>query len=331
MTLLAGDIGGTKTLLQLFESNSDGFTILFEQRYISNHYDHLIVMIEEFLTHAKEKLSLASVSISKACFGIAGPIQGDVARVTNLPWVIKADELQQALDIEKVFLINDFKAIAYALKVLPDSDYCVLQQGKEKLQAPKVIIGAGTGLGSAFLFYTGRQYEVFSSESSHAAFAPINVLEIELLQFLRKKYQQVSYEHIVSGPGLVNIFEFLCSIENNQLSNELNDALTTMDKSAAISQFALNKTDVIAIQALDIFTQIYARQAANLALTSLAFGGVYIAGGIAPKIIEKLKDPEFLKHFKNNTNMGYLLEDMPLKVLMNANAGLIGAAVVAAS
>jgi glucokinase len=331
MTLLAGDIGGTKTLLQLFENHQDGFKVLYEQRYISNNYDNLLAMVEEFLSNAKDILSLESLPINKACFGIAGPIQGNIARVTNLPWVINADELQLALAIEKVFLINDFKAIAYALKVLTEDNFTILQAGKQQLHAPKVILGAGTGLGSAFLFHTGKQYEIFSSESSHAAFAPINSLQIELLKFLRKKYQQVSYEHIVSGPGLVNIFEFLCSIENNHISNELSEALTTMDQSAAISQFALSKTDIVAIQAVDIFTQVYARQAANLALTSLAYGGVYIAGGIAPKIIEKLKEPEFLEHFKNNTSMGYLLDDMPLKVLMNPNAGLIGAAVVAAS
>jgi len=339
MTFLAGDIGGTKTLLQLIAvsqssnklNEKTNYEVLFEQRFVSNNYQHLLPMIKDFLKNAQNSLSLSTISIYKACFGIAGPIQGDTAQVTNLPWLIKAQELKQAIGIKEVILINDFKAIAYALDAVPKKDLCILQQGKEVQHAPKVVIGAGTGLGSAFLYFTENQYKVYSSESSHAAFAPINSIQIELLKFLMKKYQQVSYEHIISGPGLINIFEFLHSEKSidSSVSPAFKQALKTQDQAAAISEFALNKSDDLAVQALDIFTQIYARQAANLALTSLAYGGVYIAGGIAPKIIEKLKEPEFIQHFKNNSSMGYLLEDMPVKVLMNANAGVIGAAVVA--
>jgi glucokinase len=335
MTILAGDIGGTKTLLQLIESTQNkgkqNFQVLFQQRFKSNSYSNLIPIIKEFLKNARNTLSCSKKTINTACFGIAGPIQGNTAQVTNLPWLIKAQELEKVLDLEKVFLINDFKAIAYALDMIPDNSLCTLQEGKEEKQAPKVILGAGTGLGSAFLYFTENHYHVFSSESSHAAFAPINSIQIELLKFLMKKYQYVSYEHIVSGPGLVNIFEFLQVYHSAiKISVELKEALKIHDNAAVISQFALNKTDQLATQALDIFTQIYARQTANLALTSLAFGGVYIAGGIAPQIIEKLNEPEFIQHFNNNSSMGHLLEDMPVKVVMEPNAGVIGAAVVAA-
>jgi len=336
MIILAGDIGGTKTLLQLIEvsenDNNKNYQVLFQQRFKSNQYQHLIAIIKEFLNSAQATVSRQKYSIIKACFGIAGPIQGNIAQVTNLPWLIKADEVEHEFNLASVVLINDFKAIAYSLDAIPNKDFYTLQQGKEEKYAPKVIIGAGTGLGSAFLYYTENHYKVFSSESSHAAFAPINSIQIELLEFLMKKYQQVSYEHIISGPGLVNIFDFLQSGNTDiKISDELENAIQEQDKAAAISQFAISNSDDLAIQALDIFTQIYARQAANLALTSLAFGGVYIAGGIAPKIIQKLKEPRFIQNFNNNTSMGHLLENMPVKVLMEANAGVIGAAVVAAS
>ena len=221
MTILAGDIGGTKTLLRLSDNNQ----VIFENRYHSSDYGDLLSMLREFLLTAKETLSVKQLLISKACFGIAGPIQkgtiGYSAKVTNLPWIINAQEIETALSIEKVILINDFKAIAYAIDVLDKTDTYILQKGKQITHDPKVVIGAGTGLGSAFLVFNGSRYEVFSSESSHAAFAPINDIQIDLLIFLRKKYKQVSYEHIVSGPGLINIFEFLQAHFNQQPINAL--------------------------------------------------------------------------------------------------------------
>ncbi|MFK5984467.1 MAG: glucokinase [Pseudomonadota bacterium] len=338
MIVLAGDIGGTKTLLQLstikiLDKKASKMQVLCEQRYKSTDFKSFSTLLDVFISQAREKCSAYDLKpdfkIATACLAIAGPIQDKTAKVTNLPWLIKANDLKTAFDIDQVELINDFKAVAYAIEATAEKDLCILQRGKVVAKAPKVVIGAGTGLGSAFLFYDGLQYQVFSSESSHVAFAPINDLEMQLLVYLQQQYQQVSYEHIVSGMGLVNIFNFLHSINSHPLSAEFSQALKTGDQAALISQFALEKKEPIAEQSLDIFTQIYARQAANLALCSLAYGGVYIAGGIAPKIIKKLQQKEFLDYFKNNSNMGHLLEDLPITVLMNEKSGLIGASVVA--
>ncbi len=226
-------------------------------------------------------------------------------------------------------MINDFQAIGYAIEVLGNDDLVCLQEGNPITDGPKVILGAGTGLGEALMVARDGQYDVIASEGGHVGFAPRDNDEIELLKYLMVCYGQVSYERVVSGIGLVNIYKFLKASGRGTESASIAEAMTKSDPAAVISSNALSKTDNLCVKALDMFTTIYGRQAGYLGLTCLATNGVYVAGGVAPRIIDKLKDGSFIKAFNNNDKMGYLLEAMPVKVIINAKVGLIGAAVMA--
>ena len=326
MTVLAGDIGGTKTLLQIADVAPGQYDVKYEKRYVSADYDDLTPMVIEFLAEAKTKCDF---TVENACFGIAGPVKGRLANVTNLPWSLDADKMQQDTGLKNVSLINDFQSVGYAVEVLSDDDIVALQEGAEQVQGPRVVIGAGTGLGQGLLVWINDHYEVVPSEGGHVQFGPVTELETELLQYLAREFGQVSYERVSSGRGLYNIYRFLKDAGKGVESAELGDAIANGDPSAEISKAAAAGNEPLASMALDLFCDIYGRQTGNLALTCLATGGVYIGGGVAPRIIEKIKEGGFLRAFNNNDKMGYLLKDMPVHVVVNANVGLIGSAVVA--
>ena len=326
MMVLAGDIGGTKTLLQIAEVEYGNYKNIFEKKLDSHAYQHLTPMVLEFLKEARTQLSF---NIDNACFGIAGPVKGDKAHVTNLGWSLDALQMANEQGLKSIKMINDFQAIAYAIEVLGKDDLVCLQQGQPTTDGPKVILGAGTGLGEALMVATEGQYDVIASEGGHAGFAPQNNAEIDLLKYLMKQLGHVSIEHVLSGNGLVNIYNFLKASNRELESDAIAEAMKIGDPAAVISSNALSGTDTLCIEALDMFTAIYGRQAGNLGLTCLATNGVYVAGGIAPRIINKLKDGTFMNAFNNNPKMGYLLEAMPVNVIVNAKVGLIGAAVMA--
>jgi len=328
MQVLAGDIGGTKVWLQLAEFEAGESRVLAEQRYESKAYEGLYPIVQAFLQDAGKQ---GRIALHSACFGIAGPINetlaGQRAKVTNLPWEIDGPEIAQALRLHKLRLINDFQAVGYGIEALGVKDRVVLQEGEEQAHAPRIVIGAGTGLGQGILIWQGDHYEAVATEGGHVDFAPTDALQIELLQSLIRHSEHVSYERLLSGSGLVTIYSFLKKRSADKEPNLA--AVKDRDPAAVISEAALARKDDTAVQALELFVEIYGSQAGNFALSCLAKGGVYIAGGIAPKIIDKLTDGTFLRAFLNKGRMSTLLKTMPVQVVMNPKVGLMGAALAA--
>jgi glucokinase len=324
--MIAGDIGGTKTILQLLKTDGVQYECLHSQRYVSAEHADFKELLAEFI-HAS-LLVIRDRPITSLCLGIAGPINMRSAQVTNLPWVIDADELQRELAIGHIELINDFAAVGYGIDMLQESDLYCLQTGNVIEKATRVVIGAGTGLGEGYLVWQGEQYIPQPSEGGHVDYAPINKIQIELLQYLQLRFGRVSYERVVSGTGLVNIYEFLTS--TMQPTAALHHALLCGDDLAAIiADFAMQQKDEIATKALDIFIESYGAQAGNLALTCLARGGVYIAGGIAPKLVQRIVHGDFMRAFREKGRFASFMESLPVKVVMNSEVGLHGASRVA--
>jgi len=322
MPILAGDIGGTKTLLQL----KDGDEVLLERRFDSGAFDGFEALLEDFLSLAGR---LAKGGVTAACIGVAGPVQGRRARVTNLPWRLDADALQARFGIPRLRLINDFQAVGLGLDTLGDDDLYVLQRGEARAGAPRALIGAGTGLGEGILVWRGDRYEVLASEGGHVDFAPTDERQRRLLDWLSARQSRVSYENIVSGPGLETLYRFHAAHFPGRASASLLSALEAGEGASAISRAAA-QGDPLAEQTLDMFVKIYGAQAGNLALTCLAAGGVYIAGGIAPRMVERLAGGAFMAAFRDKGGMGELLARYPVYVVMNSRVGLQGAAEMAA-
>lgn len=325
MKILAGDIGGTKTLLQIAEVRGNAVEVLLEHRFNSQSFNRFDELLAQFINMAKEQEHQAEA----ACIGIAGPVQGAEARVTNLPWLMDARQLKQQSGISHISFINDFQAVGYGIEALQDSDLVTLQAGEPVAQSVRCVIGAGTGLGEGLLIWQGDHYEAYASEGGHVGFAPVDDVQLELLRYMRNRFDVVSYERLVSGPGLVNIFDFVCHHWNAPVSNSLQQALKEEDKAAAIAQAALSHTDELAQRALELFIGIYGAQAGNLALTTMARDGVYIAGGIAPKILSALQQGDFMAAFNCKGKMQNLMPGFPVKVITNAHVGIMGAALVA--
>lgn len=319
MRILAGDIGGTKVLLRLAEFEHGKFRLVDERRFKSAAYAGLVPMIHEFLNGS------AAVP-DAACFGIAGPIEpsgaGQTVHTTNLPWVIKTEAIKTEAAIPRVRLINDFQAIGYAIDALEPSELVALQTGERVAGAPAGVIGAGTGLGQALMIWNGDHHEALPTEGGHVDFAPTDDLQMDLLRFLTGRYGRVSYERILSGAGLMNLYAFFRGRGRAH-------AADACDTPAAVSTAALNHADPDAVAALELFVSIYGAHAGNVALSYLASGGVYIAGGIAPKILPALQDGAFVRAFNDKGRMRVLLERVPVHVITNEKAGLLGAALAA--
>ena len=351
MKVLAGDIGGTKTNLGIFEVNSlqvrgrqergQQISSLFELSYISGEYDSLEEIIKDFL--AKQKLSQLQLSqpeliIASACFGVAGPVNNNYCEVTNLPWIVDAAQIQQQFGWQSVNLLNDLEANAWGIACLDESDFVVLNEGDslaankfspEQVSGNVSIIAAGTGLGEAGMFWTGQQHLPFASEGGHTDFSPGTEEEYRLHQFLSKKYNgHVSWERIVSGMGLENLYQFLCYEDDSQPPSWLAQQMLN-DAAAAISNAALQAKDKLCVRALDWFVHLYGVEAGNQALKIMSKGGVYLGGGIAPKIINKLQSGEFMQAFCDKGRMQHLLKAMPVKVIMNDKTALYGPALYA--
>jgi glucokinase len=329
MKVLAGDLGGTKTLLMIGACRGAQVTSLYEQRYDSAAFANLLPMVQTFLRAAGDHAQ----GVERACIAVAGPVtetpDGQSASITNLPWRFDSSSLATQLGIARVRLINDFQGVGYGIEALGEEDIVTLQMGAPRACGPRVVLGAGTGLGEGVLVWAHDFYEVLPSEGGHADFAPTDVEQIELLRALLTEFDHVSCERLICGHGLVRIYEFLRARHAAPESEALRAAMAQGDAAAAISAAALAKSDRLAQSALDLFARLYGAQAGNLALTVLATGGVYIAGGIAAKILDKLRDGAFMKAFLAKGRMAALLADMPVRVVINTRVGLLGAALAA--
>jgi glucokinase len=323
--ILAGDIGGTKTNLAYFKEE-DGRVVPVEEpkSYPSREYRSLLDII---VAMQKE----LPAPITAAGFGVAGPIVEGRSKLTNLDWEVAADELKAGLKLTHVGLLNDLEATAYGVLNLPASDRLVLQHGEARKHAAIAVIAAGTGLGEGALIWDGKRYRAMPSEGGHADFAPRNELEMDLLRFLLTKHKRVSYERVLSGPGFSALYEFFRARtrepEPPWLAEEIKNGSMP---AAAISKAGLERTDPVCVQVLDLFVSLYGAEAGNLALKVLATGGVYIGGGIAPKILPKIQEGGFLEGFTFKGRHSPLLKSMPLFVVLNDKIALYGAAHYAA-
>jgi len=333
MRILAGDIGGTKTILQISDCVDGQFTIRAEQRYSSKDFATFDEVLQQFLSQHDNAISDdANSTIHAACIGVAGPVENQSARVTNLPWQLSSHLLSERFSIPNVYLINDFQAVGYGIERLADADVSSLQTGQAKQSAVRAVIGAGTGLGQGILIWD-RQisgYRVYASEAGHTSFAPVNAIQIELLKYLSQHYDCVSLERVLSGPGIENIFNFLCFKYPEQLTSQLKVALQKGETTPLVVEYALQDKDPVAVHTLDIFVDVYGAAAGNLALTVLPMGGIYVAGGIAPRIIARLQRGDFISMFTHKSKMKPLLEAIPVNVISNPDVGLMGAANFAA-
>ncbi len=323
MRVLAADVGGTKTLLSLQELDEEGFhRELRSERFASRDFSGLAEVIRKFLGD-----DLASVT--HAGIGVAGPVtvdeHGESVRATNLPWRIDARALEVALDFERVRLINDFHAVALGIPKLGADDVEVLQVGVVDPAGPMAIIGAGTGLGEAIVLPVAGHSRVIASEGGHCDFAPRNELEIALLRFLLRRHERVSCERVVSGPGLLTLYQFLIEHERLTPLPDTEARMTSEDPSAVIGQRAVAGDDAVCVRAVDLFMSLYGAEAGNLALKVLPKGGLYIAGGVAVRLLPKLREGNFLTAFNRKGRLSPLLEATRVSVVTNTRVGLIGA------
>ena len=316
--ILSGDIGGTKTLLQL--SAADNLSApLLKKSFPSTQYPGLAEIITAFLHQANV------TAVAAACFALAGPVLDRRVKLTNLPWSVDADQIRTRFNIPVVTLINDFEAVGVAIEALRPTDLLTLQPGKEQEHGVRLAVGAGTGLGVAWIVWHAGSYQVHSSEGGHMDFAPMDTTQYELQGYLQRRHGHVSYERIVSGPGLVSIFEFLRDSGRAVPSPQLLGAIAVGDAAAAIVQATEHNEEPIAVMALDLFVAVYGGFVGNLALVTLPHGGIYIAGGIAAKIAKSMQQRGFMRAFHDKGRFSGMLKMLPLHIVTRPDAGLLGA------
>jgi glucokinase len=319
--ILAGDVGGTKVHLALYDFINGKLKYSRDERYPAKEYTGLEEIVKEFLSADK---------VTAACFGVPGPVRDGRLRLTNLPWTLDSRELSVNLGITHVFLINDLEANGYGVAELAADQIYTLSEGDASQIGNRALIAAGTGLGEALLIWNGRTHTPYPSEGGHTDFAPRNEDEIDLLRFLKQKYNgRISYERVVSGPGLTNIYEFLREVRGIDEPAWLAERIASEDPNAVITELALAAKSEICDKALDMFVSAYGAETGNLALKLLSVGGVYIGGGIAPRILEKIKDGTFMKAFTDKGRLSQLLINMPVRVILESRAALAGAAAYA--
>lgn len=322
MIVLAGDVGGTNARLAVVELNGRSARIARQGKYPSRDYPGLAPIVQRFCQDTATRPD-------RACFGIACPVVGDHCAAPNLPWTINAQKLRAEISIPRTTIINDFVAVGYGIELLEPPDLATLQEGNPTPHGAIALIGAGTGLGQGFLLWEGDHYEVLPSEGGHGDFAPRGKLQADLLQYLRRQFNRVSWERLLSGPGIVNAYRYLLASGVAPEQAAVRAEMETQDPASVIGRRGLAKTDCLSDRALDLFSEILGAQAGNLALTVVSTGGVYLAGGIAPRMVERLNSGPFLTAFRDKGRMSELLSRIPVHVIMNPNVGLLGAAAVA--
>jgi len=322
--ILAGDIGGTNTRLAFFEGTPEHLTPAAIEIFPSREFKGPEEIAQKFLAKHNQ-------AVSAACFGIAGAVLDGHVETPNLPWVADARQMARTIGLDQVSLINDLEANAHGIFLLQDADLVVLNPGIANARGNRALISAGTGLGEAGLLAESEGvYRPFASEGGHVDFAPRNDLEIDLLRYLMAHFEHVSYERVLSGPGLYNIYQFLRDTGRGEEPSWLTQQIAHGDPSAIIAKSALEGTSAICVQALDIFVSIYGAEAGNLALKVVAVGGMYVGGGIAPKILRKLSSSTFMKAFSAKGRVSSWLKEIPVRVIINDKAALFGAGRVAA-
>ena len=319
--ILAGDVGGTKVHLALYDFRDGKLTHTREERFPAKEYSGLEEIVKEFLG--------ADVATA-ACFGVPGPVRDGRLRLTNLPWTLDSRELTISLGIPHVFLINDLEANGYGIAELTSEQIYTLSEGDTSQIGNRALIAAGTGLGEGLLIWNGHIHVPFPSEGGHADYAPRNEDEIDLLRFLKQKYNgRISQERVVSGMGITNIYDFLRDVRGMEEPKWLAEQMATEDPNAVITELALAAKSEICVRTLDMFVSAYGAEAGNLALKVLSVGGLYVGGGIGPRIIEKLKDGTFIKAFTDKGRLSQLLINMPVRVILESRAAVLGAAAFA--
>jgi glucokinase len=320
--IIAGDIGGTKTNVALFEA--EGARVgspVVQQSFPSGHYDSLEAIVGEFVA------ARGPTRITHACFGVAGPVVRGRVEATNLAWKVSDESLAAALGLPRVRLINDLEATAYGIGELTPEQLYTLNEGEGERPGHRGLIAAGTGLGMAAIFYDGERYHPMPSEGGHIDFAPRDEREYEMLAYLREKIGgRISYERVLSGMGLINIYSFLRDRGHGEEPAWLAEEMRSGDPSAAVSRAALAGRSELAATALRMFVEIYGAMAGNLALLLKSVGGLYVGGGIAPKIMEKMKDGTFMRHYVDKGRMSGLVQSIPVRVILDDKTALYGAA-----
>ena len=319
-TILAGDIGATKTNLGVYSTEKGPREPIVEETFLSGQYSSLEALVEMFLAQAQ-------MEVEYAVFGVAGPVVGGQATITNLPWVIDETQLKKKLNLRSVLLLNDLKAIAQGVPLLESDELYTLNKGEPIHGGTKAVIAPGTGLGEAFLTWDGLRYRAYASEGGHADFAPTNPLESDLLLYLRKKWEHVSYERICSGIGMPNIYAYLRDSGHAEEPAWLTEQLAAAeDQTAFIVNAALENKSKLCNDSLNLFVSVLGAEAGNMALKVLATGGVYLGGGIPPRILTALKQKVFMQAFLNKGRLSDLLAKVPVHVILNPKIALIGAA-----
>ncbi len=322
--ILAGDIGGTNARLAYFQPQNGHLRLVSERTFPSREHSELGEIVSKFVDDSGTRPEAA-------CFGVAGPVRNGRVETSNLPWVIEQSRLAKQIHLPATLLINDLEASAWGIGALAASDLVPLNRVIGPAVGNQGVIAPGTGLGEAGLFWDGNHHHVFACEGGHTDFGPQGDLQIELVRFLQARFGHVSYERILSGPGLVNVYEFLRDTGCAKEAPEFAAALNNSDPAAAISRAALDGRDALAEKALDLWITVYGAESSNLALKIMATGGLFLAGGISPKILAKLKGPLFMQSFLEKGRLRHLVEAIPVQVVMNEKAGLFGAARCAAA
>ncbi len=317
--ILAGDIGGTNTRLAVVNMDQGRLRIEAKEIFPSREQPSLDTAVRKFIAH--HPAPFASVVL-----GVAGPIRMGRCEATNLPWIVDARSLARELHQERVELINDLEACAHGLAELGPDDLVVLNEGEAAARGNAGLLAAGTGLGEAGLYWDGGKFHPFASEGGHVDFAARNHLEIELLDYLLRRYSRVSVERVVSGPGLYNIYQFLRDTGRGEETPVLAEEIRRSDPPAVITRWALEGGDPLCEDALSLFVNCYGAEAGNLAMKLLATGGVYLGGGIAPRIIPRLQHPDFMNAFTSKGRLNPLLQQIPVRVILNPDTALLGAA-----
>ncbi len=317
--ILAGDIGGTHARLAFYDVRDGQLSQVSYSMFPSREFSGLDEIVTKFLASS-------SLRADQACFGVAGPVRNGRIEASNLPWIIDAKNLLVETKLRHINLINDLEANAWGIPLLAPADLVLLNPRYSDAVGNQAVISAGTGLGEAGMYWDGKQHHIFACEGGHADFAPRNELELDLFRYLYALFGHVSYERIVSGPGLVNVYHFLRDTGRGEEPKWLAEEILHSDPAAAISKAALDGKSPLCEHALDLFIAVYGAEAGNLALKLLALGGIYLGGGIAPKIISRLAGPQFMEAFLAKGRMKKLLEGIPVRVITNDKIALIGAA-----
>ena len=316
--ILAGDVGGTKTELAIFDDVSSR-KIVKGERFLCKDYGSLEEIVQEFL-------STKSETITHACFGIAGPIDNNTCFATNLPWTIRGDILAGVIGIPHVSLLNDLEANAWGIRSLHEDELYTISPGIKGRKGNQALISVGTGLGEAGLYFDGNTHHPFACEGGHCDFAPRDEEEIELLRYLKKKFKRVSYERILSGAGLGNLYRFFVEEKGKKEIPEVKQRMQIEDPAKIVYEYGVSGKCPICEKALRLFVTTYGSEAGNVALSFMSLGGLYIGGGVAPKILDSLKTGLFFESFKNKGRLSGVLASMRVEVILNPKTALLGAA-----